>query len=160
MEHLEGGQYSQYPMEGNCRGYMSMRDCRNLPWQNQQPWERNPNPPRSMRDYRDQWMSAPSYMVPPQYTSTPQPPQPPQLISPVEQAILDLTKLVGNFVESQRTINAQLSQKIDTMENNVNKRIYGLQSEMEQKLDNLQYSISKLAISLFIKEKIIQRKCI
>ena len=31
------------------------------------------------------------------------------------------------------------------MENNVNKRIDGLQSEMEQKLDNLQYSISKLA---------------
>ena len=53
--------------------------------------------------------------------------------------------LVGNFVEAQRTINAQLSQKIDTMENNVNKRIDGLQSEMEQKLDNRQYSISKLA---------------
>ena len=107
MEHLEGEQYSQYPMEGNSRGYMSMRD------------------------YKDQWMSAPSYMVPPQYTSTPQAPQPPQLISLVEQAILDLTKLVGNFVKAQRTNNAQLSQKIDTMENNVNKRIDGLQSEME-----------------------------
>ena len=116
---------------------MSIRDYRNLPWQWQQPVERNPNPPRSMREYRDQWMSAPSYMVPPQYTSTPQPPQPPQLISPVEQAILDLIKLVGSFVEAQRTINAQLSQKIDTMENNLNKRIDGLQSEMEQKLDNL-----------------------
>ena len=30
------------------------------------------------------------------------------------------------------------------MENNVNKRIYGLQSEMEHKFDNLQYSISRL----------------
>ena len=97
-------------------------------------------------------MNAPSYMVPPQYTSTPQPPQPPQLISPVEQAILDLTKLVGNFVEAQRTINAQLSQKIDTMENNVNKRI-GLQSEMEKKLDNLQYSISKLVNQLVHQEE-------
>ena len=48
-------------------------------------------------------------------------------------------------MEEQKKINAQLSQKIDTMENNVNKRIDGLQSEMEQKLDNLQYSISKLA---------------
>ena len=124
---------------------MTMRDYRNLAWQNQQPWERNPNPPRSMRDYRDHWMSAPSYMVPPQYTSTPQPPRPPQLISPVEQAILDLTKLVGDVVEEQKKINAQLSQKIDTMENNVNKRIDGLQSEMEHKLDNLQCSISKLA---------------
>ena len=93
-------------------------------------------------------MSAPSYMVPPQYTSTSKPSQSPQLISPVEQAILDLSKLVGNFVEAQRTINAPLSQKIDTMENNVNKRIDGLQSEMEQKLDNLKYSISKLAHQL------------
>ena len=48
-------------------------------------------------------------------------------------------------MEGQKKINAQLSQKIDTMENNVNKRIDGLQSEMDQKLDNLQYSISKLA---------------
>ena len=89
-------------------------------------------------------MSAPSYMVPPQYISTPQPPQPPQLISPVEQAILDLTKLVGDVVEEQKKINAQLSQKIDTMENNVNKRIDGLQSEIEHEWDNLQYSIEDL----------------
>ena len=150
---MEEGQYGQHAAGGYPRAYMTMRDYRNLAWQNQQPLERNPNPPRSMRDYRDQWMSAPSYMVPPQYTSTPQPPQPPQLISPVEQAILDLTKLVGNFVEAQRTINAQLSQKIVTMENNVNKRIDGLQSEMEQKLDNLQYSISKLANQLVHQEE-------
>ena len=68
----------------------------------------------------------------------------PQSTSPMEEAILNLTKLVGNFVEAQKTINAQLSQKIDTMENIVDKRIDGLQSEMEHKLDNLQYSISML----------------
>ena len=139
---MEPPHEEQYSQESNPRAYMTMRDYRNLAWQNQQPWERNPNPPRSMRDYRDHWMSALSYMVPPQYTSTP---QPPQLISPVEQAILDLTKLVGDVVEEQKKINAQLSQKIDTMENNVNKRIDGLQSEIEHKLDNLQCSISKLA---------------
>ena len=60
---------------------------------------------------------------------------------------------MGNFVESQRTINAQLSQKIDTMENNVNKRIDGLQSEMEKKLDNLQESISKLTNQLVHQEE-------
>ena len=60
----EGEQYSEYLVERNPRSYMSMRDYRNLPWQWQQPVERNPNP-RSMREYRDQWMSAPSYMVPP-----------------------------------------------------------------------------------------------
>ena len=105
-------------------------------------------------------MSAPSYMVPPQYTSTPQPPQPPQLISPVEQAILDLTKLVGDVVEEQKKINAKLSQKIDTMENYVNKRIDGLQSEMEHKLDNLQCSISKLAQHLdHPKEESQEEQC-
>ena len=66
-------------------------------------------------------------------------------LNPMEEAMLNLTKLVGNFVEVQKTINAQLSQKIDTMENNVNKRIDGLQSEMEHKFENLQYSISRLA---------------
>ena len=59
----------------------------------------------------------------------------------MEQAILNLTKLVGDFVEEHKTINAQLSQKIDTMENIVDKRIDGLQSEMEQKFDNLQTRI-------------------
>ena len=151
---------------------MTMRDYRNLPYQWQQPVEMNPSEYRSMRDYRDQWMSSPhgssynhswgnhtnssweprppqyDHPEPPFYASTPQSPQSPQLpqsIPPFEQAILDLTKLVGDAVEEQKKINSQLSQKIDTMENNVNKRIDGLQSEMEQKLDNLQYSISKLA---------------
>ena len=152
MEHLEGEQYSQYTMERNPVAYISMRDYRNLPWQNQQPLGINPNPSRSMRDYRNQWMSAPVYSVPstyaphasPHFTSTPQPPQPPQPTSPIEQAILNLTKLVGDFMGEQKTINAQLSQKICTTENNANKRIDGLQSEMEQKFDNLQYSISRL----------------
>ena len=122
---------------------MSMRDYRNLPWQWQQPVERNPNP-RSMREYRDQWMSAPSYMVPPQYTSTPQPPQPPQLISPVEQAILDLTKLVGDAVDEQKKFNAQLSEKIHTEENSLDKRLDGLNNDFEHKWDNLQDSIEDL----------------
>ena len=47
-------------------------------------------------------------------------------------------------MEEQKKINAQLSQKIDTMENNVNKRIDGLQSEIEHEWDNLQYSIEDL----------------
>ena len=123
MEHLEGEQYSQYPMEGNSRGYMSMRD------------------------YRDQWMIAPSYMVPPQYASLSQP-QPPQPISPVEQAILDLTKLVGDAVEEQKKFNAQLSQKIHNVENPLEQKLDGFQSEVGQQFDSLQCSISKLAQQL------------
>ena len=51
---------------------------------------------------------------------------------------------MGDFVEKQKTIIAQSSQKIDTVENNVDKRIDGLQSEIDQKFDNLQKSISRL----------------
>ena len=164
MESPYGEQYSQ---EGNPRAYMTMRDYRNLAWQNQQPLGRNPNPNRSMRDYRDQWKSASVYSVPLTYPPPPHPryaslsqPQPSQPISLVEQAIMDLTKLMGDVVEEQKKINAQLSQKIDTMENNVNKRIDGLQSEMEHKLDNLQYSISKLAQQLDQEEENLEEECL
>ena len=74
-------------------------------------------------------MSAPSYMVLPQYTSTPQPPQPPQLISPIEQAILDLTKPVGDAVDEQKKFNAQLSEKIHTKENSLDQRLDGLNND-------------------------------
>ena len=140
----KGEQYSEYLVERNPRSYMSMRDYRNLPWQWKQHIERNPNPTRSMRYYRDQWMSSPSYMVPPQYTSTPQPPQPPQLISPVEQAILDLTKLVGYAVVEQKKFNAQFSQKIHAVENPLEQKLDWFQSEMGQQFDSLQCSVSKL----------------
>ena len=140
---MEPPHEEQYSQERNPKTFMSMRDYRNLPWQWQQPVERNPNP-RSMREYRDQWMSAPSYMVPPQYTSTPQPPQPPQLISPVEQAILDLTKLVGDAVDEQKKFHAQLSEKIHTEENSLDQRLDGLNNDFEHKWDNLQDSIEDL----------------
>ena len=48
-------------------------------------------------------------------------------------------------MEKQKSINAQLSQKIDTVENNVEKRIDGFQNEIDKKFDNLEYSISSLA---------------
>ena len=103
-EKVEPPHEEQYSQERNPRAYMSMRDYRNLPWQ--QPVERNPNPFRSMRDYRDQWMSTPFYSVTPTYAPpasqyyapTSQQQQPPTS-SPVEQAILNLSKLVDNFIE-------------------------------------------------------------
>ena len=63
MEPPHEEQYSEYSVERNHRAYMSMTDYINLPWQNLQPVERNPNP-WSMRDYRNP-PCAPSYMVPP-----------------------------------------------------------------------------------------------
>ena len=137
---MEQGQYGQHVAGGNPSSYMSMRDYINQSWQSQQPVERNPSEYRSMREYRDQWMSAPSYMLPPQYASLSQP-QPPQPISPVEQAIIDLTKLVGDAVVEQKEFNAQLSQKIHAMENPLEQKLDGFQSEMGQQFDSLQCSI-------------------
>ena len=157
MEHPYGKQYGQ---EGNPRAYMTMRDYRNLPyqWQNQQPVGRNPNPPRSMREYRDQWMSAPVYSVPstypppPQYDyheppfyasppQSPQSPQPLQSIHPLEQAMLDLNQIMDDFVEANKKIKAH---SIVNVEDNLNKKIDGLKDDFEHKWDNLQDSIEDL----------------
>ena len=123
----EGRQYSEYSVENNPRAYMSMRD------------------------YRNQWMGTPSYNVTPTYAPPPHPqyaswsqPQPPQPISPIEQAILDLTKLVGDAVVEQKEFDAQLSEKIHTEENSMDQRLDGLNNDFEHEWDNLQDSIESL----------------
>ena len=88
----------------------------------------------------------------PQFGSSSQP-QPPPSSSPVEQAILNLSKVVGNFVEEQKGINVQLAQRIDTVESTLNKRIDGLESNLNQKIDNLQYSITKINNLLEVQER-------
>ena len=97
----------------------------------------------------------PAYVSPgakPQFGSSSQP-QPPPSSSPVEQAILNLSKVVGNFVEEQKGINVQLAQRIDTIESTLNKRIDGLESNLNQKIDNLQYSITKINNLLEVQER-------
>ena len=91
------------------------------------------------------WRPNPPFLCTPlaQFGSPSQSPQPPPS-SPVEQAILNLSKVVGNFVEEQKGINVQLAQRIDTVENTMNKKIDGLESNLNQKIDNLQYSIIKI----------------
>ena len=97
----------------------------------------------------------PAYVPPgakPQFGSPSQSQQPPSS-SPVEQAILNLSKVVGNFVEEQKGINVQLAQRIDTVENTLNKKIDGLESNLNQKMDNLQYSITKINKLLEVQER-------
>ena len=62
--------------------------------------------------------------------------------SPVEQAIVNLSKVVGHFVEEQKTVNAQTTQKIEMLEGTFNKR-----------LDDLRCSVSRLASQQQIEEK-------
>ena len=215
MDHPYGKQYGQ---EGNPRAYMTMRDYRNLPyqWGIQQPVGRNPNPPRSMREYRDQWMSGPVYSVPSTYPpplqydhpeprpredegqryssyqgesihtisektlmreeltiltrrldememknqhnihsvnefsasqpscynyQSPQSPQLLQSIHPLEQAMLDLNRIMDDYVEANKKIRAH---SIVTVEDNLNKKIDGLKDDFEHKWDNLHDSSEDL----------------
>ena len=97
----------------------------------------------------------PAYVPPgakPQFGSPSQSQQPPSS-SPVEQAILNLSKVVGNFVEDQKGINVQLAQRIDIVENTLNKKIDGLESNLKQKMDNLQYSITNINKLLEVQAK-------
>ena len=102
------------------------------------------------------WKPNPPAYVPPgakqQFGSSAQP-QPSPSSSPVEQAILNLSKVVGNFVEEQKGINVQLAQRINTVESTLNKRINGLESNLNQKIDNLQYSITRINNLLEVQER-------
>ena len=102
------------------------------------------------------WKPNPPAYVPPsakqQFGSSSQP-QPPPSSSPVEQAILNLSKVVGNFVEEQKGINVQLAQRIDTVESTLNKRIDELERNLNQKIDNLQHSITKINNLLEVQER-------
>ncbi|RVW92016.1 hypothetical protein CK203_037142 [Vitis vinifera] len=97
--------------------------------------------------YNSSWKTHPNFSwkpKAPQYQQLAQPSQPSQQASSLEQAIVNLGKVVGDFVGEQKSINAQLSQRIDSVESSLNKRIDGLQNDLSQKIDNLQYSISRL----------------
>ena len=56
---------------------------------------------------------------------------------------MNLSKVVGNFVEEQKAVNVQENQRIDTVESTLNKRL----------VDNLQYSISRLTNQQQVQEK-------
>ena len=79
------------------------------------------------------WKPKPPPYVPPvaqqQHGSSSQP-QPPPSSSPVEQVIMNLSKVVGNFVEEQKAVNAQANQIIDTVESTLNKKMNNLHSEI------------------------------
>ena len=69
-----------------------------------------------------------------QFAPTSQQEQPPPLHPLVEQAILDLTRKVNDYVEENKKIRAH---SIVTVEDNLNKKIDGLKDNFEHKWDNL-----------------------
>ena len=86
----------------------------------------------------------------PRYT---QPGQAPLQASNLKQAIMNLSKVVGDFVGDQKSINAQLNQRMDSVESTLNKRMDGMQNDLSQKIDNPQYSISRLTNLNTVQEK-------
>ncbi|RVW98935.1 hypothetical protein CK203_033793 [Vitis vinifera] len=79
--------------------------------------------------------------------------QAPQQTSSVEQAIVNLSKVMGDFVGEQKAINSQLHQKIENVESSQIKRMEGMQNDLSQKIDNIQYSISRLTNLNTVNEK-------
>ncbi|RVW69076.1 hypothetical protein CK203_063724 [Vitis vinifera] len=80
---------------------------------------------------------------------------PPQASS-LEQAILNLNKVVGDFVADQKSINDQFRQvnaQIMQEMANRNRRMDGKHNDLSQKIDNLQYQISTLTNLNTVQEK-------
>ena len=49
---------------------------------------------------------------------------------------------MGNFLEEQKGINAQLKRKIENVESSLNKIIDGLECNLNRRIDNMQASIT------------------
>ena len=77
-----------------------------------------------------------------QFSSTSTVQQLPPLSSPVDQAILNLSKVVGIFVEEQKVLNVQTSQKIEAVESSLNRKLDNMHSEIS-KLSNQQLQSSE-----------------
>ena len=92
------------------------------------------------------WKPKPPAYVPPraqqQFGSTSTLQQPLPLSSPVEQAILNLSKVVGTFVEEQKVLNVQTNQKIKAVESSLNRKMDSMHSEI-LRLSNQQCQGSK-----------------
>ena len=68
--------------------------------------------------------------------------QPLPLSSSVEHEILNLSKVVGTFVEQQKVLNVQTNQKIEAVESSLNRKLDNMHSEIS-KLSNQQLQSSE-----------------
>ena len=87
--------------------------------------------------YNSNWRNHPNFSWKPRTPQYTQPGQASQQASNLEQAIVNLSKVMGDFVRDQKSINAQLSQRIDSVENTLNKRMDVMQNDLSQKINNL-----------------------
>ncbi|RVW26123.1 hypothetical protein CK203_116885 [Vitis vinifera] len=103
--------------------------------------------------YNSNWRDHPNFSWKPQPPQYKQPAQAPRQASSLEQAMVNLSKFVGDFVGAQKFINAQLNQRFDNVESSLIKRMDEVQNDLSQKLDILQDSISRFANLNTMQEK-------
>ncbi|RVW86608.1 hypothetical protein CK203_045647 [Vitis vinifera] len=99
--------------------------------------------------YNSNWRNHPNFSWKPKAPQYTQPGQAPSQAPSLKQAIVNLSKVVGDFVGVQKSLNAQVRQEIDI----INKMMDGMQNDLSQKIDNLQYSISRLTNLNTVQEK-------
>ena len=62
---------------------------------------------------------------------------------------MNLSKIVGDFVGDQKSINAQLRQEIANLDRKMDEKV----NDLSQKIDNLEYQISRLTNLNTVQEK-------
>ena len=86
------------------------------------------------------WKPKPPPYVPPhaqpQYGSSTQP-QPPQSTSPVEQAIMNLSKVVGDFFGEHKLVNDHVNKKIEAVETLLNIKLDNIRFELQSSISRL-----------------------
>ncbi|RVW62036.1 hypothetical protein CK203_064780 [Vitis vinifera] len=103
--------------------------------------------------YNSNWRDHPNFSWKPQMPQYKQHVQAFPQASSLEQAMVNLSKFVGDFIGAQKSINAQLSQRIDSVESSLIKRMDEVQNDLSQKIDNLQDSILRFANLNTMQEK-------
>ncbi|RVW59356.1 hypothetical protein CK203_109362 [Vitis vinifera] len=103
--------------------------------------------------YNSNWRDHPNFSWKPQPPQYKQHVQATQQALNLEQAMVNLSKVVEDFVGAQKSINAHLSQRIDSVESSLNKRMDEVQNDLSHKIDNLQDSISRFANLNTVQEK-------
>ena len=83
--------------------------------------------------YNSNWRNHPNFSWKPRAPQYTQPGQAPPQASSLEQAIVNLSKVVGDFVGDQKSINAQVRQEIES----INKMMDEMKNGLFQKIDNL-----------------------
>ena len=74
------------------------------------------------------------------------------LSSPFEQEILNLSKVVGTFVEEQKVLNVQTNQKIEAVESSLTRKLDNMHSEIS-KFSNQQLQSSKKGKAPFQEQR-------